>query len=341
MKKFYLKALLFATLVCATLLLLDYGISAALKLDKKSNLGVWNAIYKGQINSDIIINGSSRAVYHIDPRIVSKTLNRSTYNFGMDGQMFEMQYCRFKIFLEHNPPPKIVIQSMDCHTLCKTEGIYGYQQFLPYLSDKTLKNTLSKFEGISANDYNIPMSKYAGEFILISDAVKLALGKNNTPDRFNGFEGHDRVWNNDLEEAKKLYPDKLEYKLDKGVIKQFEEYIQFCKINKIKLILVYTPEYIEGQKLIKNREEIIKLYETLADKYQIPFLNYSTSKLSLNRTLFYNSLHLNTGGAEKFTAAMSKDIKDLSESKDSPDLRLALHRLSSSSVKRSAESLND
>lgn len=320
MKTFCLKAILFSFITCISLILLDVVITKGLRLEKQSNLGVWNSIYESKINSDIIINGSSRAVYHIDPLIVTKLLNKSSYNLGMDGQMFEIQYCRFKIFLEHNPPPKIVIQSVDCHTLCKTKGIYDYQQFLPFLQDSIMKNTLIELEGLSKNDFEIPMARYAGEFKLMSHALKLLIGQgDNSSDRYNGFEAQNKIWNSDLAAAKRLYPKKLEYILDKRVVKLFEKYIQYCKSNNIELILVYTPEYLEGQKFIKNRRDIITLYEKIAAKYQIPFLNYSASKVSQNRNLFYNALHLNKYGAQLFSTELAMDLKKLNKEKKRSD----------------------
>jgi hypothetical protein len=249
----------------------------------------------------------------VDPNILESTLNKSAYNLGMDGQMFEIQYTRFKVYLQHNPPPKVIIQSVDCHTLCKTEGLYDYQQFLPFLKDSIMRGSLANFDGLSKNDFVIPMARYAGEFKLMLHAFSLLTNKANpaASNRSKGFEAQDRPWNNDLEAAKKMYPEKLQYDLNPMVIKQFEEYIRFCKSNKIQLILVYTPEYIEGQSLIKNRQAIINLYEKLALKYHIPFRNYSGSDLSMNRANFYNALHMNTQGARTFSARLASDIRPL------------------------------
>lgn len=303
---------MFAFVVCSTILVLDYVITRGLRRDHQTNISVWNDIYEGKVKSDIVVLGSSRAVYHIDPFILSDSLKSSAYNLGMDGQMFEFQYCRFKVFMKHNPPPKVILQVVECSTLNKAEGIYDYQQFLPFLDDTTLSNTLKQFKGIDRNDYFVPMSRYAGEFKLINHSMKMLFSDDNkNPNRRNGFEGQYRTWNNDFTNVRKKYKKRVMYKVDMGVVKQFEEYLQFCKQKNIKVIMVYTPEYIEGQRIIVGRENFIALYERLSDKYDVPFLNYSGSELSYNRDMFYNALHLNIQGAQAFSCQLSADLKKI------------------------------
>jgi len=67
------------------------------------------------------------------------------------------------------------------------------------------------------------------------------------------------------------------------------------------LIFVYTPEFIDGQKFMSNRDEIIDLYKIISNKYSIKFYDYSQDSICLNKKYFYNSMHLNKFGSEIFS----------------------------------------
>ena len=84
---------------------LDLFLSHNLKKSTKhpAEYEVWNDIYSGQLNADIAIYGSSRAWVHINPEVLSQGLGKTVYNFGLDGQAFEIQYLRHIEYFKHNP----------------------------------------------------------------------------------------------------------------------------------------------------------------------------------------------------------------------------------------------
>jgi tagatose-1,6-bisphosphate aldolase len=69
----------------------------------------------------------------------------------------------------------------------------------------------------------------------------------------------------------------------------------------VKVVFVYTPEYIEGQKFIQGRKELISLYSKYSKQYNIPFYDFSNDVICYKKDFFYNSNHLNKDGAELFT----------------------------------------
>jgi hypothetical protein len=75
------------------------------------------------------------------------------------------------------------------------------------------------------------------------------------------------------------------------------------------LVLVYTPKYIEGQKYIENRSEVMSIYNNFAQKYDLLLLDYSNDEISFDRSLFYNTSHLNKTGANLFTTKLAHDLK--------------------------------
>lgn len=291
------------------LLLLGYLFDSVISTNlKKSNLyaekefPVWNAIINGKVDSEIVIYGSSRAWVHIDPTMIGNSLNTSVYNLGIDGHGFRLQNVRHKMLLKYNRKPKLIIHSVDIFTLAKDESYYNYDQFLPYmLYNDAIENATDNYAGFTLFDYKLPLLRYYGKSRAIRTAFEIATKpENNTIQRIRGYKGQQRSWNADFDKTKASMKS---YKviLDTEIIQLFDNYLKECKANNIRVILVYTPEFIEGQKFVENRKEIIALYTQLSTKYNIPFYDFSNDPLSSDKKYFYNALHLNKTGAELFT----------------------------------------
>ena len=291
---------------------MDYFISKYLSESKNYSEGeieVWNDIYSSNINSDIVIYGSSRAWTHISPQIIEDSLHINSYNFGIDGHNFWLQYFRHKELLKYNKKPKLIILSLDIFTLCKSIELYNYQQFLPFLLwNKDMYQYTSPYIAFSTYDYYIPLIRYRNERSSLCAALRSFVNFNNTPLRTKGYMGVNANWNNDLENAK-LIRDSYDVNLDSSTVWLFEQFISECNSDGIELILVYSPEYIEGQSFVKNREEMISKYKYFAKKYNLLFLDYSKDELSIQKHNFRNSQHLNKMGSEVFTKRLIHDIK--------------------------------
>jgi len=264
---------------------------------------VWDDIYESNIEAEIAIYGSSRAWGHFNPRIFEEKLSRSTYNFGMDGHNFTLQKLRHEEYFKHNSHPKTIIYSIGTSTLAKRIDLFNKNQFLPVmLYNSNVYQHTKSYKGFSESDYFIPLIRYSSNLEFSNLLVDTIFQEY----RYHGFKGKDRHWNSDLDKARKQFPN-YQVDLDSSSIAEFETFVEEIQDHGIELILVYSPEYIEGQSLIKNRAEIISLIAGMAKHYNLPFYDYSDSAISENRDLFYNTLHLNSSGANLFTEKFIKD----------------------------------
>ena len=118
-------------------------VDKGLRKSKYSFYAVWNDIYGGKVNSDMIFMGNSRTYVMLSPKIFDSVLGFNTYNLGMNGWGFGMEYTRFKIYLQHNPKPKYILQNVDIGVLGDRPDLYEYAQFLPYLNDTLLINVIN------------------------------------------------------------------------------------------------------------------------------------------------------------------------------------------------------
>lgn len=312
MKIFLIEIFKFFIVLTITLVGLDLGISYFLKQshDNPAEYEVMNDIYQGNATCDIAIYGSSRAWVHIDPEILQESLHASTYNFGIDGHNFGLQYMRHLELLKFNKKPKVILLSLDVFSMEKGKNLYNAEQFLPYmLWNKNIRNFTSSYNGYSRIDYFFPMIRYIGKKSILSSAAANIYKENAIKYRKRGYKGMPRIWNRDLSKAKRG-GRRYERQIDPTLVKLLEKFVLECADLGIKLILVYTPEYIEGQEFVANRTKIIDVYSSLAKKHQLLFLDYSKSEICMNKDYFYNASHLNNKGSELFTKILADDLKN-------------------------------
>jgi hypothetical protein len=310
MKRFIRNVTVFFLLTLLLAFAEDAFLSGVLKRSKAGENSVWYDLYNGRINSKVVIYGASRAWVHFDPEIIQDSLHLSAYNLGIDGHNFWLQYFRHKILFEYNTRPKLIIQSVEAATLSKRPDLYNQEQFLPYmLNNSEMEEATRSYEGFTFFDYHIPMLRYYGHFEELKRAFLLfTKPSSNIPDRIRGYKGQDISWNDDFEKARKKMKSMI-IKPDTATIRLFENFLQECVGKGIKVILVYSPEYIEGQMFTLDRARIVNLYKGFADKYKIPFYDYSNDSISFQKKYFYNSQHMNKEGAELFTKKLVSDIR--------------------------------
>jgi hypothetical protein len=126
--------------------------------------------------------------------------------------------------------------------------------------------------------------------------------------RIRCHRGEEQEWTTDLSKAK-AKKDSYSKPLDLTIKNLFEKFLVECQEKNINVIMVYTPFYIEGQKYIKNHEEIILYYQNISDKLGIQLLNYLDNDLCRDKEYFYNAMHLNKKGSQLFTKMLIEDIR--------------------------------
>ncbi len=310
-RKDIFKIALFFIIPIPILYLAHTLIDKGLQRSHDMHYAEWNDMRKG-LRSDALIMGSSRAWVHISPKILDSELHINSYNIGIDGWCFLMQHCRFKYYLEYNPKPKVIIQSLDNLMFTKNKELYDDLQFLPYIDNDTIiqRYTVGYTGSFNFMQKHLPMYKYRnnGELMVegFFNLFNLPYGK--VP-KYKGYEGQVKGWDSSFTEFALNNPGGYTLEFDSSIINEFDAYLSYCQQNNIKVILVYTPEYFEVQKIIKNRDKLFEIYTYFADKYHCPLLDYSSDSLCYKQSLFYNSQHLNKQGAELFSAKLAKDIE--------------------------------
>ncbi|MGM0933392.1 MAG: hypothetical protein ACQEWD_08105 [Bacteroidota bacterium] len=87
-------------------------------------------------------------------------------------------------------------------------------------------------------------------------------------------------WNDDLKKAKRNKSN-LVIKIDPKLVEDFKVFLDECENNNIEVVFVYTPQYIEGQDFVSNRNEIKSLYKEISKNRRIPFFDKETLHLPI------------------------------------------------------------
>jgi hypothetical protein len=196
-------------------------------------------------------------------------------------------------------------------TFQKTTNPYNPDQFLPYMfRDTLMEKYIGSKGGYTRWDYILPMVRYYGHGTVVRHALSLFNRKTPEPnDRTKGYMPSDAkyvaVFNEGGKDTKPYY----EIKFDEPTIQLFARFLKECNAANIKIVFVYTPEYIAGQKFVKNRDQLFGLIHKFSKEYNIPLYDYSTDTICLNKNYFYNSEHLNKTGAELFSKKLASDLK--------------------------------
>jgi hypothetical protein len=301
MRKFLFKILIFGILLLIQAFIAEFVVTGILRKSKMRMLIGWNEIYSSNLQIDVIIMGSSRAWVQYNPYILDSILGINFYNLGIDGSAINRQILKYNTYRRWNLAlPKVIIQNIDASTMQTSSG-YEREQFFPYFFDDSLRTIISEYEKFNIFDKYLPLYRYIGNLSLINKRSK----ENYT--LLKGYCGIDALYDGSSL-AKQV---KIPYDQDSTALALFDEYLSKAYSEGIKVIFVYAPYYIEATKKIENIEQMYKMYDSIAKKYDIPILDYNYDSISYDTAYFYNAMHLNKTGAELFSAKLAHAIDSM------------------------------
>ena len=310
MKKFLIQIFGFSVVMLLLFSTITYITDSGMHKSEFGNLNEWNEIFEKKITADIIIQGSSRAWVQFDTYIVDSVLNTNSYNMGIDGSPFDVQYVRYKSYIENNKYPKVILQNVDWDLMDKNTPVFQKYQFLPFLGNHYFEEQLLKNNIIPFSDCYLPFLKYSGQPKALEVGFSEFLGiQHYKSEKHKGYAGSDENWNgNNFENRKK--GGKFRWVKNPELEKMFIDFLLDCKSKNIKIVLVFAPVYYELTELMINFKELSLYYNEFAQKYNLVFLDYSLISLSYNKENFINATHLNKRGSERFTLQLTNDLKN-------------------------------
>ncbi|MBO5673085.1 MAG: hypothetical protein J6S09_02200 [Paludibacteraceae bacterium] len=307
MKQFFLRISIFLLIVLVGAWAIDFVISYRLRHNENRMFAAWNQIYKDSLNYDFLVSGGSCAWAHYSTQVIDSTLGVNSFNLGIDGSSINRQILKYEKFCSIHGKPNMLIQNIDLGTLDFTHG-YEREQFFPYFFyDRDLMQKFDLYENFTFAEKYLPCYRYLGY-----DEVWLeALFEDNQQHYFEfltkGYGGRDYVWDGTTLSS----IDSLSFEYDTAAVRLLSDFLKTEIAAGVEVVLVFSPIYYGVQEKLMNLEEMYMLYDSIAEAYNIPILNYHTIEFKDDTTYFYNGTHLNRTGAELFTTKLAHDIDSL------------------------------
>lgn len=297
MKKFILHILLFFGIVTV----FDVAAGFAFKHLQSIAGGGTGAEYYvcKEGNEDVLVMGSSRASHHYVSRILVDSLRMTCYNGGQDGNGIVLQYGRWKMISKRHVPKVLIYDIEPAFDLSVDDNSRYIDRLKPYSDDSDVNGFIAGLFPLERLKMLSKMYCFNYKFLeVISDCVRPS-------DSNGGYKPnlkHIRQEVIDAEPTVKMY----EYnEADEVKMQCLANLIEEAKEMGVKVVLVSSP-YWRGYPEID-----LHLVKNLADKMNIPFIDYANSEIRNNPDWWADSMHLNDEGAQVFTEDLSIKLRGL------------------------------
>lgn len=250
-----------------------------------------------KVNEDILIFGSSRAIHHYNPLIISDSLGMSCYNCGQDGNGIILFYGLWQMIKQHHKPKMIIYDVSTSFDLFEGESNQRYLGWLRADYDRPgIKEIFSKIDSTEQYKMISMLYRYNSKFMQnITDYVHplfVIEGNGYLP-----LKGEMDTMKIQKEGAGHNNPP-YDYTKLKYLAKLIED------ARDVKLYFVASPLWYG------MNADTFKPINDLCSSNNILFIDFSNStKYVHNNTYFSDGSHLNSVGADEFSKDLIAEIK--------------------------------
>src|SRR3954469_10876547 len=154
----------FFTLLVILFFVADFLIDTGLRRIPTGPFGVYNRLMIGDIDAEVLVTGSSRALNGFDPRVIHSETGARAYNIGINGSQTDMQVAVLKTSLRHNPKPALIVHSLDSFSFVTSRsGVWFPGQYMPYLQEDGIYDGLRAVDRDAWKARYLPLYGYAVE----------------------------------------------------------------------------------------------------------------------------------------------------------------------------------
>ena len=295
--KNYKRIIIFILILLTLIYVLQECLDIAYK--KRANQK-FTKILNHKVDKQVMVFGSSVAYHLFDPFIIGKKTNLSVYNMGWDGVFFVQYNGLIHEYLSYEKNCKYIILACDFDNLGKNDLITRPDLMYAYAGNPNIYESLHDME-----PRKLAMVKYIPGYKLT------LLNKSFYKDiLFTGGEDDNKTLGYDPmnTDSFQVRSDTSFYaRYDEKIYQELQQCINAITARGIKVVIVMTPVYRDGYRLILNAEEIKNKYKALVNS-NVFFFDYTTAPISQSKACFYNYSHLNARGAAAFSDSVSNDL---------------------------------
>lgn len=297
MRRFLLKTILFFILLVVIDVIVGRALSYMVAHANGGDNGRNNYICN-QTHEDVLVFGSSRAIHHYNPKVISASLGMSCYNCGQDGNGAILSYGRLQLILQRYSPKMVIYDVMPKYDLLKGEDNHRFLGWLRAYYDKPGIEEI--FEDVDVTEkYKMmcQMYRYNTKFIqVISDFFH--------PVHNSDYQGF-RPLNKEMDMMKVTSMGKGHKPIyDEVKIGYLERFMSLALANGVKVIVCVSPIY-NGM----DATELSPIVE-YCKANDVLLMDYSNHPKYLhNNRYFCDGGHMNAIGANEFSKDLAKELK--------------------------------
>ncbi len=252
-----------------------------------------------RVKSDIIILGSSRALHHYVPQVISDSTGLSCYNCGQGGQGIIYHYALLRAMTERYMPKMIVYEltyAYDVETSDNSRFLGEIRTLNHRGCADSILYRLGNMEKLKMMSHIYPYNSLA--FHMIGDQWQ----KKNLTAQYGYIPKFGRLnsaYTKPKESSKASTVDSVKLSFLKKFISEFAP--------QTKLVVFVSPEY--G---IKAGYRNYSIVQQLCQEHDVAFVNRNSDPdISHNPSLFIDNVHLNDEGATRYTRSICRVLRDV------------------------------
>ncbi|MCD8305459.1 MAG: hypothetical protein LUC49_02195 [Prevotella sp.] len=296
MKKFIIRLVAFALIMLVCDLITGF-VGDRLFANAKGGETKRKIYVAREVNTDVLVFGSSRALHHYDPDVLSNELGMSVYNCGMDGMGIICAYGFYKLATARYFPKVVLYDVFPASDIILSDNT-------KYLRDLYHFYDCEGIDSIFLSIENNERYKMVSKMYRFNSELPMLVMDNLHPvhDYNNGYSPVDR----EMAVASLSFSEEEGVKrVDSLKLYYLERLINECE-GKTRLIFTVSPLYENPD------DKMLEPVKTLCREYDIPLLNHYTDTAFIHyRDFFYDRVHLNTRGATAYSKTVAHEIKHI------------------------------
>lgn len=299
-----IKTILFWLLVATVLYLIETLIGTGIKNSSYSHYYKVNLICGNSIKPQVAIFGSSVGEVGISSPKMAELLNKSCYNFSIDGTRFLQYNGLIKEHAHNNDSLELVILAETIMNLENNKAVTSIDRYVANISNSNIYQSLRDVQpDLAFKVRYVPFYK----FIIMEHPYYKAsmigwankLRKTDLSDPNLGFTPKYTDWQVDVDELNNNSKPII-MGLDSFILDKYRSTIRLLNKKNIKVLIVFMPTYIKGQELMLNMDAYRNTYAAMQNPL-VQFYDMTSDTMCTNKANFYNNSHVNSAGAERVT----------------------------------------
>ncbi len=292
---------------------IQYIINFGVKQCKKDQIGKVNQIMSHQINPQIICFGSSVGEVGFNARIVSEKLKKSVFNCSIDGTSYIQYKGLIEEYANYSSANELFVFMESYFTFQNPKQVSSLERYIAHLDNRSLYLSLANQQpDLLWKCKYVPFYQFIPvTHIYYKNFIKgwISYVKGITEiDSLMGQTPVNRSWEADQDEFLKSGKS-FTIALNEEVINTYIKDLLILKKQGKKVVIVLPPVFkgLEENKLT-DFKPIRSKFKMISAQTGFPFLDFTESEISNSKMYFYNSNHLNSIGADIFSAALSDSL---------------------------------